>query len=134
MTIDGRRHIDGEVKSGVVIDRLIWRALLKEYYNHSIKLARQICSRLEANIDDENRGVDSKHGFRVVKWTRCPAVLVEVGFMTHRMTAAKLKTEAYRRKIAHGIAEGILEFKKEYDATRGFTKPEAHTEAHKDDK
>jgi len=116
--------IEGELKEADrELQEIIWRTLLKECYGESMKLARHISKGLEANIDDDDRGVDDEHGFRVIKWTRCPAVLVEVGFMTHFPTALKLKQKSYRRKIARGIAKGILEFKKEFDATSGFTRP-----------
>jgi N-acetylmuramoyl-L-alanine amidase len=115
--------LGGDKKSETELDKILWRALLKEYYSQGMDLAGKICEGLDANIMDDNRGVNNEVGFRVIKWTRCPAVLVEVGFMSHRGTAQKLATGSYRRKVARGIADGILEFKKEYDATYGFTKP-----------
>jgi N-acetylmuramoyl-L-alanine amidase len=103
------------------IDEIVWRVLLKEYNSQSRELAGKILEGLDSAIDDDNGGL-REAGFRVVKWTRCPAVLVEVGNMSNRTTAKKLATGRYRMKIAQGIASGILGFKKEYDATCGFTK------------
>lgn len=105
------------------IDVIVWRALLKEHYTQSMELAGRISKTLEKSIDDINRGVDNEHGFRVIKWTRCPAVLVEMGFMSNRATARRLASRSYLRDIARGIAGGILEFKRRYDETCGFTKP-----------
>jgi N-acetylmuramoyl-L-alanine amidase len=116
-------EVGGEAQSSRTLSEIVWRALLKEYYDQSMELAEKICEGLDENIPDDNRGVNNEHDFRVTTWTRCPAVLVEMGFMTNRATAQKLKTKRYLKAVAKGIAEGILEFKKEYDATSGFTKP-----------
>jgi N-acetylmuramoyl-L-alanine amidase len=115
-------ELGGQVKRAGEIDRIVWRTLLKEYYDQSRCLAGKIIEELDEAITDKNRGV-LESNFRVIKNTRCPAVLVEMGFMSNRATAAKLATKAYRKRIAGGIAGGILEFKKEYDATCGFTRP-----------
>ncbi len=116
-------ELGGRAKRATEIDKIVWRALLMAYFEQSKCLAEKISGKLDTAIADNNRGV-LESNFRVIRNSRCPAVLVEMGFMSHRATAAKLKTDAYRRKIARGIAEGILAFKKKYDATCGFTKPD----------
>ena len=39
-----------------------------------------------------------------------PAVLVEVGFVTGREDAPKLKTSAYQEQLAQAIVRGILQY------------------------
>jgi len=56
-----------------------------------------------------------KHGtfrkqFRVLVLTRCPAVLIELGFLSNPAEAARLGAWSYRRKLAEAIAEGIRDF------------------------
>jgi N-acetylmuramoyl-L-alanine amidase len=114
--------VEGEIKKGAGLDTMAWRMLLQEYYTQSKSLAQRICQGLSMHIDDNNRGVFNHREFRVITYTHCPAVLVEMGFMSNRATARKLATDSYRTSIAKGIAKGILEFKKEYDRTDGFTK------------
>jgi N-acetylmuramoyl-L-alanine amidase len=116
-------EVGGEARTGTALSEIVWQTLLKEYYDQSVELAQKICEGLDETIPDDNRGVNNEHDFRVTTWTRCPAVLVEMGYMTHRATAQKLKTRTYLKAIAKGIAQGILEFKKEFDETNGFTKP-----------
>jgi N-acetylmuramoyl-L-alanine amidase len=69
-------------------------------------LARAINASLHQSIDDEDRGVKTA-GFRVIKRTAVPAVLVEVGFVSHPATERRLATEEYRRKLAEAIVRGI---------------------------
>ena len=54
----------------------------------------------------ESRGV-RREDFRVLKNSRCPAVLVESGFVTNSLEARKLNTASYRDKVARAIAIGI---------------------------
>jgi len=56
-----------------------------------------------------DRGVRSQV-FYVLVGARMPAVLVEASFMDRPDEAAALRTEAYRQKLAEGIAEGILRY------------------------
>jgi len=56
-----------------------------------------------------DRGV--KQGrFYVIKNTRMPAVLVEIGFLTGRLDARRLEKPAHRKRLAYAIAKGILEY------------------------
>ncbi len=53
--------------------------------------------------------------FYVLKWTECPSVLVELGYVSNRSDENKLRSARYRRKMAAAIAEGILKFKRQYE-------------------
>ena len=56
-----------------------------------------------------DRGV--KQGrFYVIKNTRMPAVLVEIGFLTGRLDARRLEKINHRKRLAYAIAKGILEY------------------------
>jgi len=70
-------------------------------------LAQAIHRSFKASIDDEDRGVKNA-GFRVIKRTKVPAVLVEVGFMSHPATERRLSKDEYRKKMAEVIANGIM--------------------------
>ncbi len=50
------------------------------------------------------RGAD----YRVLVNTRCPAILIEQGFLTNRAEAGKLAKGSYRRTLADAIANGIV--------------------------
>ncbi|MFH1422282.1 MAG: N-acetylmuramoyl-L-alanine amidase [Planctomycetota bacterium] len=99
----------------------IRRMCMEEWYKQSRLLADSIINEMGKKLPEPDRGV-KEEGFRVIKWTRCPAVLVEIGFLTNRATARRLLQDSYRNSVANAIAQGILAFKKKYDATEGFTK------------
>ena len=64
---------------------------------------------LRVSPGSPDRGV--KQGrFYVIKNTRMPAVLVEIGFLTGRLDARRLEKNTHRKKIAYAIAKGILEY------------------------
>ena len=50
---------------------------------------------------------DKESGFAVLHLTRMPAVLVEVGFVSHPPTEALLKTSEYQDRIARAIVAGL---------------------------
>ena len=64
---------------------------------------------LRVSPGSPDRGV--KQGrFYVIKNTRMPAVLVEIGFLTGRLDARRLEKNSHRKRIAYAIAKGILEY------------------------
>ncbi len=48
--------------------------------------------------------------FAVIRECPCPAVLVEMGFMSHPTEEANLGSAAYQDKLARGIASGISRY------------------------
>jgi len=70
------------------------------------KIQKQI---LRVSPGSPDRGV--KQGrFYVIKNTRMPAVLVEIGFLTGRIDARRLEKTTHRKRLAYAIAKGILEY------------------------
>ena len=64
---------------------------------------------LRVSPGSPDRGI--KQGrFYVIKNTRMPAVLVEIGFLTGRLDARRLEQPSHRKRIAFAIAKGILEY------------------------
>ena len=64
---------------------------------------------LKVSPGSPDRGV--KQGrFYVIKNTRMPAVLVEIGFLTGRLDARRLEKTAHRKRLAYAIAKGVLEY------------------------
>jgi len=70
------------------------------------KIQKQI---LRVSPGSPDRGV--KQGrFYVIKNTKMPAVLVEIGFLTGRLDARRLEKTTHRKRLAYAIAKGILEY------------------------
>ncbi|MFB2738361.1 N-acetylmuramoyl-L-alanine amidase [Umezakia ovalisporum] len=79
------------------------------YYDSGQSLARSIHSSVLQNINVRDRNV-RRARFYVLRKSAIPSVLVEVGFVTGREDAAKLRTTAYQNQMADAIARGILQY------------------------
>ncbi len=73
------------------------------------QLAQSIQSSILQSINMRNRGVKSAN-FSVLRNTSMPAALVEVGFVTGRSDASKLKDPAFRQQMATAIARGVINY------------------------
>jgi N-acetylmuramoyl-L-alanine amidase len=86
-----------------------------ETYHHfssSYMLAAYIQAYLVQRTSMTNRGVKSA-GFHVIRATsKNPAVLVECGFVSNSTERARMMTGEYRKRIAEGIAQGIIAYRK----------------------
>ena len=71
--------------------------------------AQAVQSSLVSRIGVIDRGVKSA-SLAVVRHTRCPAVLVEGGFMNNPTEARRLKDTGYRERLATAIAEGVAAY------------------------
>jgi N-acetylmuramoyl-L-alanine amidase len=78
----------------------------------SSRLAYAIHERLVGALGAEDHGV-KQAPFYVLAGARMPAVLLEVGFISHEEEAAKLRSRAYRDRIADAVAEGVRAFRAE---------------------
>ena len=70
------------------------------------KIQKQI---LKVSPGSPDRGVRRGRYF-VIKQTKMPAVLVEIGFLTGRLDARRLEKTIHRKRVAYAIAKGILEY------------------------
>lgn len=73
------------------------------------RAAEHIRRALASGVDARDRGV-RRADFTVLSQTTCPAVLVEVGYLSNRAECARLRDEAYRQQLADAIVAGIVEF------------------------
>jgi N-acetylmuramoyl-L-alanine amidase len=71
-------------------------------------LATRIQEHLVAATGETNVGVIRRR-LRLTRNPDIPSVLCECAYLTNPAEAQKSATEAYRQRIAHGIAQGILE-------------------------
>jgi len=72
----------------------------------NILLAASIQRQLVDDLGAEDRGV-KRARFLVLSTARCPAVLVEAGFLSSTVEARKIATPAYRDRMARSIANGV---------------------------
>lgn len=76
-----------------------WSQLLSYYIQRSIRAA----------TGSPDRGV-KRARFAVLKSTKMPATLIEVGFLSNTSECRRLATSSYRQKIADAIASGIMTY------------------------
>jgi N-acetylmuramoyl-L-alanine amidase len=77
----------------------------------SSRLAYVVHQKLVAQSGAQDRGV-KQAPFYVLAGARMPAVLVELGFLSHRAESKKLCDPAYQERLAEAIADGIAAWRK----------------------
>ena len=95
---------------------------LEAYENRkeSIRAAEAIADKVQKSITVAARRVKSA-GFHVLKWTQCPSILIEIGYLTNSEDELKLVDSTYQRRLAQAIVKGFMNYKAEFEQTNGFT-------------
>lgn len=80
----------------------------------SKKLAGEIQTVLAEKVDSSNKRIEKAAPDTVflMKKAKCPAVLVECGFLTNEKELGLLVDRPYQMKLAAGICSGYLNYKK----------------------
>ena len=76
----------------------------------SSKLADAIDNRM-AQTSISSNGI-KKADYRVLTHTRCPAVLVEIGYLSNYWEAKQLNNNDTQRRLAQAVADGITDYLK----------------------
>jgi N-acetylmuramoyl-L-alanine amidase len=88
-------------------DRTVHPGNHQDHWNAVLGAA--VHRRLLARLGAVDRGL-KRARFAVLREVRCPAILVEAGFLSNRAEARRVATPAYRQDIAEAIADGIGDF------------------------
>lgn len=93
----------------------------QEYETESVMLGKDILGGIHTTIGNAevDRGLKSNDWY-VVRNSKMPAVLVEVGFVSNRHEAQLLRSNAYLAKLARGIVDGISRFVTFFDTKIGY--------------
>jgi N-acetylmuramoyl-L-alanine amidase len=92
-----------------------------EYRKESKMFAEMIQTNLGIAFSAPNRGVKSAL-FYVLRGLEAPAILAEVGFISNPDEEKLLRNYSHRQLLAENLAESVLQFKKAFDISAGFTK------------
>ena len=102
------------------LDKTLWDMKLTENRRESAQLADDICDAVKNSLITRNRGVKTAR-FYVLKFTRIPSILIEVGYLSNKFEELKLKDSSYADRMADVIAKGVLTYRDKYERTEGFT-------------
>jgi N-acetylmuramoyl-L-alanine amidase len=75
----------------------------------SARQAAQAISETMSRTGADTRGI-READYRVLVQTRCPAVLIELGYLSNAWEAARLRDGNYQDRLADAIVEGILNY------------------------
>lgn len=98
-------HCNSNGPTAVGIETLVYSTTGTAY-----KLAQPVQKELLAGTGDRDRGIKVRTDLGVLKGTKMPAILTEVGFISHPATETKLKTDSYLELLAGAHAKGINTF------------------------
>ncbi len=79
------------------------------YGRRAYRLAASVHRRLVVAAGTDNRGV-RRRPFYVLRHTRCPAILIEAGFLSNPREGARIAhSPTHRQRLADAIAAGIID-------------------------
>lgn len=88
-----------------------WRGAQTFYYSSEPEnkhLAEMIQSEIIRNLENTNRSPLAIDGIYLLKYAEVPGALVEIGFLSNEQERELLKDEAYQKKMAASIYQGII--------------------------
>ena len=84
------------------------------FMQQSETLADLVQSEFDKKLVGQNRGV-KQAGFIVLIGTSMPNVLIELGFISNKNDARRLKQAAYRQKAAEAIFQAMMKYKTRHE-------------------
>ncbi len=99
---------------------ILWDLRESQNRKESMKAAEDVAAAVSHSLDVGEKRIRGAN-FYVLKWTECPSILVELGYLTNREDELKLRNARHKSELARLIVEGFLEYKKEFERTNGFT-------------
>jgi len=103
------------------LNATLWDMILNENRVESIEMAYFISGELKRIVKLKTRHIKGAM-FYVLKGARTPALLLELGYLTNRTECARLANPHYRQMLAEAIASGIMQYRKRFEQTNGFTR------------
>ena len=88
---------------------ILWDMAQNAYIKQSSRLAELVQSELDAMLGTRNRGI-KQAPFRVLTGVACPAVLVEVAFISNPEEEQKLASAEFQDKVAQAIYRGLARY------------------------
>ena len=103
--------IAGEDEDDIMM--ILWDMAQTNYIRQSSQLAEYIQNELNALLGTVNRGI-KQAPFKVLTGVACPAVLVEIAFISNPQEEQKLNTPGFQENVARAIYRGLINFLRTY--------------------
>ena len=95
------------------VKMILWDMAQTAYIRQSQRLAEMIQEEINAALKLENRGI-KQAGFKVLQGVACPAVLVEMAFISNPEEERKLNDEFFQDHLAEALHRGLVRYLKLY--------------------
>lgn len=105
------QRIQSEAEDDIMM--ILWDMAQTAYIQKSSQLAENIQKELNALLGTVNRGI-KQAPFKVLTGVACPAVLVEVAFLSNPIEEKKLITEDFQNNVAMAVYRGLANFLRSY--------------------
>ncbi len=92
---------------------ILWDMAQAAFLKQSSQLAEIIQAELNNLLGTANRGI-KQAPFKVLTGVACPAVLVEVAFISNPEEEAKLKDESFQESVAQALYQGLLNYLRKF--------------------
>ena len=104
----GRREIEGVRlnKRDGYLGLALYHTMYDMSRHKSFQIGNSVQEKLSSDLYSKDRGL-KQAGFRVLKGAMCPALLIEVGFLSNPATERKFRKSSYLDRIAASIAGSI---------------------------
>jgi N-acetylmuramoyl-L-alanine amidase len=99
--------VDGEPDD---VEFIVWELVQNRFISSSSMLAETIQNEVTRDLGMPNRGV-RQAGFRVLVGAYMPAVLIELGFLSHAQEERRLGESSYHRELAQALGDAILTYR-----------------------
>lgn len=108
-----RLHCDGSTNhsiTGVLTLVPAKNAWTTRFASRSTRAGRDIQSAVLAATHAKNRGITQRGDLSGFNWSKVPVALVEMGMMSNRTEDRALASASYQKKLATGMANGIMKY------------------------
>ena len=98
-----------KVTQDVLLNAVFTGPKIELSHKLATSVQQNILSTIRGNYKIKDNGVDGAN-FRVLAGAQMPAILIEVGYLSHPRERAKLLNPGYQNKMAEGIVKGIIKY------------------------
>jgi len=103
--------LENKREKGNEFSSILWSLAMNQFMNESSELCSLVVSQVEKDLAiANNRGV-KQAGFRVLRGTKMPAILLELGFISNRSEERELCSSKFQKRLVESICSGVKEYK-----------------------